>query len=77
MSDLEECQAILERVYAFHDGELEWEEIDQISSHLVGCESCLGHYETEKAMRALIRRGCLSEAPAGLRERIRESIAVG
>ena len=74
MISYEDCQGMLARVYAFHDGELSELEMDEIVAHLAACEPCLDHYEVEQAMRALIRRGCSGErAPAALRLRIHQT----
>ena len=74
--DAEECRLMLERVYAFHDQELSEEEMDEIRQHLLACEPCLDHYEVERAMRVLIRRGCRENAPSELRLHIHQSLAV-
>ena len=74
--DAEECQQMLDRIYAFHDQELSEEEMDEIRQHLLACEPCLDHYEVEHAMRLLIRRGCRESAPDELRVRVHASLAV-
>ncbi|MDR1711917.1 MAG: mycothiol system anti-sigma-R factor [Propionibacteriaceae bacterium] len=71
MSEQEKCHSILARIFAFHDGELEESEAAEIREHLLGCEPCLGHFEVERAMRALIRRSCQEKAPESLLARIK------
>ncbi|MDR3069595.1 MAG: mycothiol system anti-sigma-R factor [Propionibacteriaceae bacterium] len=75
MSEIEECRRTVERVYAFHDGELSAAEVDQIGTHLLACQNCLGEYEIEKAMRVLIKRSCgTSGVPESLHLKIKESL---
>ena len=71
----EDCRRMLDRLYAFHDGELDESEMDEIREHLMKCEPCLDHYEVEKAYRVLIRRGCGNErAPEELQLRLHTSL---
>jgi anti-sigma factor (TIGR02949 family) len=70
--DFEDCTAVLQSLYAFHDHELTAAEADEIRAHLLACEPCLEHYQMEDALRLLIRRCCSAEkAPEALRLRVR------
>ncbi len=74
--EIDECQRALARVYAFHDGELSEDEMDEIRQHLMACEPCLDHFEVEEALRLIIKRCCGNEhAPRALRCRIETSLS--
>jgi len=70
-----ECDGVLERIYAVLDGEVSAGEIAEIHAHLEACPPCLDEYEVEAALKALVRRCCVEQAPVQLRERIRASLA--
>ncbi|MBF5081357.1 mycothiol system anti-sigma-R factor [Quadrisphaera sp. INWT6] len=70
-----ECDGVLERIYAVLDGEVSADEIAEIHAHLEACPPCLDEYEVEAALKALVRRCCVEQAPVQLRERIRASLA--
>ncbi len=69
-----ECDGVLERVYAVLDGEVSQAEVAAIHEHLEACAPCLEEYEVQAALKALVRRCCVEQAPAQLRARIVESI---
>ncbi|GEM_PF-629757 len=69
-----ECDGVLERIYAVLDGEVSAGEIAEIHAHLEACPPCLDEYEVEVALKALVRRCCVEQAPVELRERIRASL---
>ena len=69
-----ECDGVLERIYAVLDGEVSASEIAEIHAHLEACPPCLDEYEVEAALKALVRRCCVEQAPVQLRERIRASL---
>jgi mycothiol system anti-sigma-R factor len=66
-----DCQAVLDRVYEYLDGELGPLDLDKIREHLDDCGPCLQQYDLDVALKALVRRSCGCEpAPIELRERI-------
>mgnify|MGYP004518084377 CR=1 FL=1 len=69
-----ECDGVLERIYAVLDGEVSTGEIAAIQAHLEACPPCLDEYEVEAALKALVRRCCVEQAPAQLRDRIVASL---
>ncbi len=69
--EFEDCNEVLEHLYAFHDNELSEAEADHIRAHLMACEPCLDSFEVEEALRALIRKCCVSEAVASVELRMR------
>jgi anti-sigma factor (TIGR02949 family) len=69
--EFESCDEVLKHLYAFHDNELSEEEADHIRQHLMACEPCLDSFQVEEALRALIRKCCVSEAVASMELRMR------
>jgi mycothiol system anti-sigma-R factor len=62
---------VLNRVYEYLDGEMTSDDCDKIRVHLEECGPCLGNYQLDEALKALIRRSCGCEpAPESLRARI-------
>lgn len=81
MSDDGCCESVraesLTRIYHYLDGELTTTEIREISIHLEQCPSCHDEYEIEALLKELVRRSCSHDrAPMGLREKIRQRIAL-
>jgi len=67
----EDCQHVLEQVYAFLDSELDTASGDAIRAHLQACEPCLDRFDVEQALKSLIARRCGGDtAPTQLRARI-------
>ncbi|MGQ7295101.1 mycothiol system anti-sigma-R factor [Quadrisphaera sp. KR29] len=69
-----ECDGVLERIYSVLDGEATVAELADIHRHLEACPPCLEEYEVEAALKALVRRCCVEQAPADLRAKIVASI---
>jgi mycothiol system anti-sigma-R factor len=66
-----DCSEVLERVYEYLDGELDEYKVGKIRQHLDECHHCLSEYDLDVALKALVRRACLSDcAPDDLRARI-------
>lgn len=66
-----DCAAVLNRLYAFLDGECVEAEADTIRTHLDACDNCVEDADVAQALKALIKRGCHAEAaPATFRTRI-------
>ena len=68
------CDRALRQMLAFLDAELPVADTDAIREHLVACEPCLGHYETEELIRKVITRGCQEKAPVELRAKIIQAL---
>jgi mycothiol system anti-sigma-R factor len=65
------CSEVLERVYEYLDGEMSEHDVAKIRQHLEECRPCLGQYDIDLALKALLRRSCACEAaPEELRTRI-------
>lgn len=69
-----DCDGLIERLYAYLDGELEAVNCEEIQAHLDECEGCLQHADFERAVLDLVRRKCCEQAPEGLIERLRSAI---
>lgn len=71
MSEAElSCDAVIERVHAFLDHELDEVSCDEIRAHLDACEECLDTVDAEAAIKQLVHRCCASSAPEGLKAAI-------
>ena len=67
----DDCEHVLEQVYAFLDHELDPASAATIRHHLEACEPCVDTYDLEVMVKSVIRRSCGGElAPAELRSRI-------
>jgi mycothiol system anti-sigma-R factor len=65
------CDAVIERLYEFLDGELTTEVDAQIRDHLAKCRKCYPHFRHEEVfLRFLERRAQIEKAPPSLRRRI-------
>jgi mycothiol system anti-sigma-R factor len=65
------CDAVLERIYEFLDGELTSDVDEQIRAHLATCRTCYPHFRHEEVfLRFLERRAQIEKAPPSLRRRI-------
>ncbi|MFO7779750.1 MAG: mycothiol system anti-sigma-R factor [Nitriliruptoraceae bacterium] len=66
----DECREALNRLGAFLDGELGALTRSELEEHLAECEPCTDRRAFEEGFRALVRQGCVDEAPPALRARI-------
>lgn len=65
-----DCAEVLERIAFFIDRELADADLSRIQHHLDECGPCLGKYDLEKVVKALVARSCTEHAPETLRERV-------
>jgi anti-sigma factor (TIGR02949 family) len=68
------CQAAIERLYFFLDGELTLDRRSSIQSHLAACPSCFGAFGFEAELRSVVQRGVHVQVPESLVDRIRQAI---
>lgn len=66
------CNGMHETLSAYIDRELTDEEMLAAASHLESCECCRRFVRLEQETKRLVKRCAGCEAPAGLRESIRE-----
>ncbi len=69
------CEEVLSELYLFLDAECDSAGSARIKQHLTYCPGCFQEYGIEQEVKALVAR-CWSaeEAPAGLKERLREKL---
>lgn len=66
----EECADALERLEAFLDGELPGTDVEDLREHLTACYPCTERASFEEQLRAIVREGCIEQAPPQLVGRI-------
>lgn len=64
------CEEVLERLWAYVDGELTPERTAEIEEHLRMCERCFPEFDFRRAFRMFLRRQARTPAPPGLRRRV-------
>ncbi|GAA3232854.1 mycothiol system anti-sigma-R factor [Nonomuraea helvata] len=71
-----DCREVLDKVYAYLDGELTETDIVDIRVHLDECGPCLKEYDLDKAVKALVHKHCgCDPVPADLRSKVLARIA--
>ncbi|WP_071606286.1 mycothiol system anti-sigma-R factor [Luteipulveratus halotolerans] len=72
-----ECQAVMDQIYAYLDGELDRPSQELLKQHLLECPPCVGEYERDLLLKSLLQRSCAcEEAPSELRAQILTRISV-
>ncbi len=64
------CEAALEELYLFLDGELTTDKRNQIEHHLDDCSPCFEAFDFEAELRHVISTRCRDEVPDSLREAV-------
>ena len=64
------CEAALEELYLFLDGELTADKRNQIEHHLDDCSPCFEAFDFEAELRHVISTRCRDEVPDSLREAV-------
>jgi mycothiol system anti-sigma-R factor len=64
------CEAALQELYLFLDGELTADKRTQIKTHLDDCSPCFEAFDFEAELRNVISRRCRDEVPDSLREAV-------
>ena len=63
-----DCRDVLDAVYLYLDGEVDYDRKDLIRAHLDECSPCLREFGVEQEVKILVARGCGGErAPESLR----------
>ncbi|MFG1710621.1 mycothiol system anti-sigma-R factor [Nonomuraea sp. M3C6] len=71
-----DCREVLDKVYAYLDGELTDGDVVEIRVHLDECDPCLKEYDLDKAIKALVHKHCgCDPVPADLRSKVLARIA--
>lgn len=75
MSDHYDCQAAVDRLYDYLDGELTDADAGRVREHLAACAHCFEFFDFEAAfLRFLEARRQATGAPPALRRRILEDL---
>jgi len=69
-----DCNETLRELYQFLDGELTDGDREHIRRHLDDCSPCLGAFDFEAELRAVVRSRCVDQVPEALRARIAAAI---
>jgi anti-sigma factor (TIGR02949 family) len=69
-----DCEQALELLLEFIDGELPEARRASVEQHLQTCRSCFSRMEFESRLKRRLSSLAPAEAPAGLRDRIRDLI---
>ena len=69
-----DCSDSIERLYHYLDGELTEERRAQIKRHLDECPPCLGAFDFEVELRAVIASRCKDRVPDALLQRVHAAI---
>jgi len=69
-----DCSDSIKRLYHYLDGELNEERRAAIKRHLDECPPCLGAFDFEAELRAVIASRCKDRVPDALRERIHAAL---
>lgn len=66
------CEEVMERLFAFLDGEIDGATSADIDRHLERCRECFSRAEFEKHLRERIAGAGTTKAPDRLRRRIKD-----
>jgi mycothiol system anti-sigma-R factor len=69
-----DCEALIDRLYAYLDGEIEGLDRDEIRSHLEECGGCNEHADFERTVLELVKSKCCEQAPTDLLSRLRAAL---
>ncbi len=68
------CEAAIEELYLFLDGELTADKRTQIKSHLDDCSPCFEAFDFEAELRNVISTRCRDQVPDSLREAVAQML---
>ena len=69
-----DCSEVLAEVWLFLDHECDGARRKLLERHLDECQPCLAEYGLDEKLKKLLATKCAEAAPAGLKERLRQSI---
>lgn len=70
------CEEALAHLDEYIDCEMSQVDTVRLEIHIGSCETCQAEIGLEQRVRDLIKRSCIEQAPARLRERVLEQITV-
>lgn len=68
------CDQVMERLWAFIDGELPIDEEQAVREHLEMCGRCFPQYDWNRAYTRFLRKAAARMANPGLRHRVFEAL---
>ena len=77
MNELSDCDAVLEEIQLYIDGEMSSERASLLEDHLRSCDPCMQRAEFQAKLRDVVRSKCRLQAPDHLVVRIRQIIRRG
>lgn len=69
------CEEALDTLYGYLDGELTEDKRRQIRIHLDECSPCLGAFDFEAELKAVVARRCRDQVPEHLRLKVAAVLA--
>ncbi|MDQ2729091.1 MAG: mycothiol system anti-sigma-R factor [Actinomycetota bacterium] len=69
------CEEALDTLYWYLDGELTEDRRQQIQIHLKECSPCLGAFDFEAELKAVVAKRCRDQVPEHLRLRVAAVLA--
>jgi len=69
-----DCSEVLAEVWLFLDHECDGARRRLLEHHLDECQPCLAEYGLDEKLKKLLAAKCAESAPAGLKDRLRQSI---
>lgn len=70
------CEEALAHLDEYIDCEMSQVDTVRLEAHISSCDTCQGEVGLEQKVRDLIKRSCIEQAPASLRERVLEQITI-
>ncbi|MFP5224488.1 MAG: mycothiol system anti-sigma-R factor [Actinomycetota bacterium] len=69
-----DCDALVERLYAYLDGEIDGLDREEIRAHLEECGGCHEYADFERTVLELIKKKCCEQAPPELLAKLRAAL---
>jgi len=72
-----DCRSVMERLWAFLDGELEPGQEEQVREHLKACKRCYPRYDFQRAYFRMMEELAGEPVPPAVRRRVFEDLLEG
>jgi len=70
------CEEALRHLQEYIDCEMSQVDTERLEAHINSCSTCHAEVGLEQKLRDLIKRSCIEQAPAHLRQRVLRQITV-
>ncbi len=70
-----DCDAAVEKLYEYLDGELDAPSMAEVQSHLTRCSPCLEAFDFQEQLRHVVKNKCSEQMPPEMKSRILDLIA--